>query len=46
VSPSRRYDDLDDLSVFFCTSKIHGGQDRTFLFRGGLVNYKAHFSLS
>jgi hypothetical protein len=30
----------------FCTSKIHGGQDHVFLFRDGLVNYKAHYSLS
>jgi hypothetical protein len=22
----------------FCTSKIHGGQDRVFQFRGGLAN--------
>jgi hypothetical protein len=26
----------------FCTIKIRGGQDRTFLFRGGFANYKAH----
>jgi hypothetical protein len=25
---------------------IQGGQDHVFLFRGGLVNYKAHYSLS
>jgi hypothetical protein len=32
--------------VVFCTSKIQGGQDRAFLFWGGLVNYKAHYLLS
>jgi hypothetical protein len=30
----------------FCTGKIQGGQDRAFLFRDGLVNYKAHYDLS
>jgi hypothetical protein len=30
----------------FCTGKIYGGQDRAFLFWGGLVNYKTHYSLS
>jgi hypothetical protein len=30
----------------FCTKKIEGGQDRSFLFQGGLVNYKAHYGLS
>jgi hypothetical protein len=30
----------------FCTDKIQGGQDRSFQFRGGLVNYKAHGDLS
>jgi hypothetical protein len=30
----------------FCTGKIQGGQDRAFLFRGGLANYKAHYGLS
>jgi hypothetical protein len=34
------------LLVFFCTDKIHGGQDRVFLFQGGLINYKAHYDLS
>jgi hypothetical protein len=34
------------LSVFFCTSKIKGGQDCAFLFQGGLANYKAHHRLS
>jgi hypothetical protein len=29
----------------FCTSKIQGGQDHVFLFRGGLANYKAHYDL-
>jgi hypothetical protein len=36
---------LNFVSVFY-TSKIQGGQDHTFLFRGGLVNYKAHYNLS
>jgi hypothetical protein len=36
---------LPTISVF-CTSKIHGGQDHTFLFQGGLVNYKAQYGLS
>jgi hypothetical protein len=35
-----------NLSVFFCTSKIQGGQDRAFLFQCGLANYKAHYNLS
>jgi hypothetical protein len=35
-----------ELSVFFCTCKIQGDQDRAFLFRGGLMNYKAHYGLS
>jgi hypothetical protein len=30
----------------FCTDKIQGGQDRVFLFRGGLANHKAHYGLS
>jgi hypothetical protein len=30
----------------FCTSKIQGGQDHMFLFRGSLVNYKAYYGLS
>jgi hypothetical protein len=30
----------------FYTGKIWAGQDRTFLFRDGLVNYKADYSLS
>jgi hypothetical protein len=30
----------------FCTGKRQGGQDRIFLLRGGLTNYKAHYSLS
>jgi hypothetical protein len=30
----------------FSTSKIQGGQDHAFLFRGGLVNYIAHYGLS
>jgi hypothetical protein len=30
----------------FYTGKIHGGQDRVFLFRGGITNYKIHYSLS
>jgi hypothetical protein len=34
------------VSVFFCIGKIHGGQDRVFLFWGGPTNYKAHYSLS
>jgi hypothetical protein len=34
------------LSVFFCTDKVEGGQDRAFLFHGGLANYKSHYSLS
>jgi hypothetical protein len=34
------------LSVFFCTDKIQGGQDHAFMFRDGLVNYNAHYSLS
>jgi hypothetical protein len=34
------------LSVFFCTGRIQGGQDCVFLFRGGLVNYKTHYGLS
>jgi hypothetical protein len=34
------------LSVFFCTGKIQGGQDRAFMFLDGLANYKAHYSLS
>jgi hypothetical protein len=29
----------------FCTGKIQGGQYCTFLIRGGLANYKAHYSL-
>jgi hypothetical protein len=29
-----------------CISKIHGGQDHTFLFRDGLANNKSHYSLS
>jgi hypothetical protein len=35
----------DSVGVF-CTGKIQDGQDRAFLFRGGLVNYKAHHLLS
>jgi hypothetical protein len=34
------------LSLFFCTGKIEGSQDCTFLFQDGLANYKAHYSLS
>jgi hypothetical protein len=30
----------------FCTGKIQGGQDRVFLFWGGLVNYKTHYGCS
>jgi hypothetical protein len=30
----------------FCTGKIHGGQDRAFQFRGGLVNNEAHSDVS
>jgi hypothetical protein len=30
----------------FCTCKLWGGQDRAFQFRGGLVNYEAHYDLS
>jgi hypothetical protein len=30
----------------FCTGKIYGAQDHVFLFRGGLMNYKAHYGLS
>jgi hypothetical protein len=29
----------------FYTDKIQGGQDNTFLFQGGLANYKAHYGL-
>jgi hypothetical protein len=28
--------------IVFCIDKIQGGQDRAFLFRCNLVNYKAH----
>jgi hypothetical protein len=34
------------LPVFFCTGKIHGGQDGAFMFLGGLANYKTHYLLS
>jgi hypothetical protein len=30
----------------FGTGKLWGGHDHTFQFRGGLVNYKAHYVLS
>jgi hypothetical protein len=30
----------------FGTGKIQGGQDRTFLFPGGLVKYKVHYLIS
>jgi hypothetical protein len=30
----------------FGTGKVQGGQDRVFLFCGGLSNYKAHYGLS
>jgi hypothetical protein len=30
----------------FCTGNIQGGQDRAFLFQGGLENKKAHYVLS
>jgi hypothetical protein len=33
------------ISVFY-TSKLRGGQDHTFQFWGGLVNYEAHYDLS
>jgi hypothetical protein len=32
--------------IVSCTSKIQGGQDYTFLFWDGLVNYKANVDLS
>jgi hypothetical protein len=35
-----RTQDIGFLLMFFCTGKIQGGQDRVFLFRGGLVNNK------
>jgi hypothetical protein len=37
---------VHQLSVFFCIGKVQSGQDHVFLFRGGLVNYKAHYGLS
>jgi hypothetical protein len=30
----------------FSTNKIHGVQDRAFLFRGGLANHKVHYDIS
>jgi hypothetical protein len=30
----------------FCTSKLWGGQDRMFEFRGGLANYELYYDLS
>jgi hypothetical protein len=30
----------------FCTGKVQVNQDHTFMFRGGLMNYKAHYGLS
>jgi hypothetical protein len=33
------------VSIFY-TGKIQGGEDRSFLFWGGLANYKAHYDLS
>jgi hypothetical protein len=37
---------IQGVSVFFCTGKILGGQDHTFMFQDGLANYKAHYNLS
>jgi hypothetical protein len=36
----------NNLVSIFCTDKIQGGQDLVFLFRDGLMNYKAHYGLS
>jgi hypothetical protein len=30
----------------FCTRKLWGGHDHAFYFRGGLVNYEAHYDVS
>jgi hypothetical protein len=37
---------VSTLVSVFCTRKIHGGQDHTFLLRDGLANYKANYDLS
>jgi hypothetical protein len=45
MKPSNKKVLEDDYQCFFCTSKIQHGQDRVFLSRGGLTNYKAHYGL-
>jgi hypothetical protein len=45
-APTTATGGVTDVVGVFCIGKIQGGQDHAFLFRDGLVNYKAHYDLS